>query len=74
LIDLPGHAASYERVLNAEPNPQIPVGERLPAPRQRVIVSCAVFRCLGYIDAERIWHFDSTNQEINGVVAWEKFP
>jgi hypothetical protein len=52
----------------------IPVDEKLPIPGVRVIVVCKEFRCLGYIDDKKAWHFDSNDKEIeHGVIAWEPY-
>ena len=49
--------------------------EKLPIPGERVIVVCKEFRCLGYIDDKKAWHFDSNDKEIeHGVIAWERYP
>jgi len=49
------------------------VSEELPAVFQRVIVVCHCYKCLGYLDAEKIWHFDCDNKEIQNVIAWEEY-
>jgi len=57
-----------------ERNKRIPVGERLPVPFQPVTVVCAIFKCLGYIDGELVWHYSATNAEIkDDVIAWEQY-
>jgi hypothetical protein len=58
--------------VDSEENKRIPVGERLPTPLQPVIVVCAEFQCLGYIDAGKVWRYDSDGKEIKQTVtAWE---
>lgn len=55
-------------------NKRIPVGERVPVPFQPVVVVCVAFNCLGYIDANLVWHY-ATNAEIkDDVIAWEQYP
>jgi membrane fusion protein, multidrug efflux system len=46
--------------------------EELPTVGQRVILMCSGYRCLGYLDARGIWRDDAKNQELNGVVGWQK--
>jgi hypothetical protein len=56
-------------------NKRIPAGERLPVPFQPVVVVCASFNCVGYMDGKSVWHNNATNAEIkDDVIAWEQYP
>jgi len=53
----------------------ISVAEGLPSVKERVIVVCSKFRCLGYLDQHKLWRYDSDNEEIEGtVIAWAEGP
>jgi hypothetical protein len=62
---------------NGPDTPPLPGGwvsarEKLPPPGQRVVVMCFGWRCLGYLDLQGVWRDDARDQELKGVVAWQK--
>ena len=62
----------FVSLLNVGEERRTTVSESLPTPFHLVIVVCATFRCLGYIDAEKVWRHTGDNEEIKGVVIrWE---
>ena len=58
---------------DAHKNVMVPVEERLPPARQRVIVVCKTFRCLGYVDEKGVWRDDAKSNELEEVVGWVEF-
>jgi hypothetical protein len=51
------------------------VDEKLPVLRQRVVVACEGFSCLGYLDVGKIWRFAADNAPIEDLVlGWEQYP
>jgi hypothetical protein len=62
---------------NGPDTPPLPGGwisahEKRPLPGQRVMVMCFGCRCLGYLDVQGAWRDDARDQELKGVVAWQK--
>jgi hypothetical protein len=54
-----------------EDRPQvIPVDEKLPAKKARVLVVCKGFRCLGYLDDDGIWRDDAKGARLEAVTGW----
>jgi CheY-like chemotaxis protein len=45
-------------------------GSKLPETRKPVLVHCAGFRCLGYVDEEGKWRDFLTSAEISNVIGW----
>jgi CheY-like chemotaxis protein len=43
---------------------------KLPEIRKPVLVHCADFRCLGYLDEEGKWRDYTTSAEVSGVIDW----
>jgi len=43
---------------------------KLPETRKPVIVQCAEFRCLGFLDGEGKWRDYTTSEELSDVVDW----
>lgn len=57
--------------MKSEPKPVVvPVSDRVPPVRHRVIVVCRDFRCLGYRDREGQWRDDTHNTELHEVIGW----
>ena len=73
LIDLPDIRVRDASVPDNS-NPTISVTDRLPPALKAVIAISPVFKCLAYIDANKIWHHNSDGKEIEGVFAWREHP
>jgi len=43
---------------------------KLPEPGKPVLVRCAEFRCLGFLDQEGKWRDYTTSAELSGVIDW----
>lgn len=48
----------------------VSVRDKLPPLDFRVIVVGNGYRCLGYIDRERIWRDDAHDNELHDVIGW----
>jgi len=44
--------------------------DRLPPVNERVMVVCHGFRCLGYLDRDKVWRDAHRLSELNKVIGW----
>jgi hypothetical protein len=51
-------------------NRVIPVSEKVPRPRQWVIVVTPSYRCMGFLDDKGTWRDAHRSEVIEGVQAW----
>jgi hypothetical protein len=49
------------------------VQQKLPPVRQRTIVICKTFRCLGYVDEKGVWRDDAKSKPLEDVIGWMEF-
>ena len=50
-----------------------PLDKPLPPERERVIVVCKSFRCLGYVDKDGVWRDEVESKELKDVFGWMRF-
>jgi hypothetical protein len=61
--------------MKPEPKPRIiPVTEKLPPVNRRVMVVCKGFRCLGFLDRNKVWRDANRNTELTDVIGWMDLP